>query len=65
VKRKKKGIKVNLDCLMTKQLRGKRQILLPINSEGISHKKKRPKTQETKSQRNSFSHPFPLNIKKP
>jgi hypothetical protein len=50
---------------MTKQLRGKRQILLPINSEGISHKKKRPKTKETKSQRNSFSHPFPLNIKKP
>jgi hypothetical protein len=45
VKRKKKGIKVNLGCLMTKQLREKRQILLPINSEGISYKKKEAKNK--------------------
>jgi hypothetical protein len=54
VKRKKKGIKVNLDCLMTKQLRGKRQILLPINSEGISHKKKGQKQRKRKAKETPF-----------
>jgi hypothetical protein len=39
---------------MTKQLRGKRQILLPINSEGISHKKKGQKQRKRKAKETPF-----------
>jgi hypothetical protein len=34
------GTKVILGCLETKQLGGKRQIILSINNEGISHIKR-------------------------
>jgi hypothetical protein len=56
VKRKKKGIKVNLGCLMTKQLREKRQILLPINSEAISQKKKRGQKQRKRKAKETPFH---------
>jgi hypothetical protein len=33
-------------CLGTKKLRGKKQIILPINSEGISHTKEKISFEE-------------------
>jgi hypothetical protein len=64
VKRKKKGIKVNLGCLMTKQLRGKRQILLPINNEGISHKKREAKNKGNEKPKKLLFTSFPPKHKK-
>ena len=37
VQKKKRGTKMILVCLVTKQLGGNRQISFPINSKGISH----------------------------
>jgi hypothetical protein len=62
---KKKKTKVYLGCLGTKQLKGKKQKFLLINSKGISHKRGRRQKKKKRKKIQKLSHIISLPIRSP